>query len=191
MEGGGREEGLCTYAKGKIVHEQWRFLTFKDWLYNIVNFKTETNRSQDATLGNTHLLLIRIKQSGLSANLEQSVGQTPINEGRQVASKSMAVQIREYTVFPRGVVSSVQIEENTRTCIFCCCFCSFFFCFFVFLLLFLAKAFATVTIKTTQMICRATFFSWHRTAPRPRNLWFPRPTSIGCSPYSSSFCTNN
>ena len=73
--------------------------------------KTEKNRRQDATLGNTHLLLIHIRQSGPSSNLKQSTGQKPINEGRQMASKIKFVKIRQYTVFPRGV-SFFQIKEN-------------------------------------------------------------------------------
>ena len=48
---------------------------------------------QDATLGNTHLLLIRIRQSGPSSHLEQSMGQKPTNEGRQMASKIKVVKI--------------------------------------------------------------------------------------------------
>ena len=66
------------------------------------SFKTEKDRRQNATFGNTHLLLIRLKQSGPSSHLEQSMGQKPINEGRQMASKIKVVKIRQYTVFPRG-----------------------------------------------------------------------------------------
>ena len=111
-------EELCSYTKGKIIHEQWRFWTFQDWLDNIVNFKTEKNRRQDAALRNTHLLLIRIRQSGPSSHLEQSMGQKPINEGRQMASKIKVVKIGQYTVFPRGVVSFFQIKENGKNVFF-------------------------------------------------------------------------
>ena len=60
----------------------------------IFNFKSKKNRRQDATLGNTHLLLVRIRQSGPSSHLEQSLGLKPINEGRQMASKIKVVKIR-------------------------------------------------------------------------------------------------
>ena len=105
--------------------------------------------------------------------LEQSMGQKPINEGRQMASKIKIVKIRQYTVFPRGVVSFFQIEENGQNV--------FFF----------GKSITNVTSKSNQMIGSATVFSENRTAPRPINLWIPRPTSIGCSPSSPSFCTSN
>ena len=106
----------------------------------IVNVKTEKNRRQDATLGNTHLLLIRIRQTGPSSNLEQSMGQKPINEGRQMASKIKVVKIREYAVFPSGVVSFIQTKENGNS------------------MLFFGKTITNVNIKTNQMICSAMVF---------------------------------
>ena len=42
------------------------------------------------------------------------MGQKPINEGRQMASKIKVVKIGQYTVFPRGVVSLFQIKENGK-----------------------------------------------------------------------------
>ena len=111
-------EELCTYTKGKIIHEQWHFWTPQDWLDNIVNFKTEKNWRQDAALRNTHLLLISIRQSGPRYHLEQSMGQKPINESRQMASKIKVVKIGQYTVFPRGVVRFFQIKENGKNVFF-------------------------------------------------------------------------
>ena len=102
----------------------------------IVNVKTEKNRRQDATLGNTHLLLIRIRQTGPSSHLEQSMGQKP----RQMALKIKIVKIRQYTVFPCGVVSFFQIKENGKNV--------FFF----------GKSITNITIKSNQMICSATVF---------------------------------
>ena len=64
-------------------------------LTSFVNFKTKKNRRQDATLRNTHLLLVHIRLSGLSSHLEQSMGQTTtINEGRQTVFKFKLVEIR-------------------------------------------------------------------------------------------------
>ena len=45
-------------------------------------------------LGNTHLLLVCIRQKGISYHLEQSMGQKLINEGRQMAMKIKVVKIR-------------------------------------------------------------------------------------------------
>ena len=106
----------------------------------IVNFKSEKNRRQDATLGNTHLLLVRIRQSRPGFHLEQSMGQKPINECRQMASKIKVVKIGQYTVFPRGVVSFFQIEENSQNV--------FFF----------GKSITNVTIESNEMIGSATVF---------------------------------
>ena len=75
-------EELCTYTKGQINHEKSRFQTFQIRLDSIVNFKTEKNRRQDTSLRNTHLLLIRIGQSGASSHLKQPMGQKP--KGRQI-----------------------------------------------------------------------------------------------------------
>ena len=102
--------------------------------------RPEKNRRQDATFGNTHLLLIHIRQSGPSSNLEQSMGQKPINKDRQMASKIEIVKIRQNAVFSRGVVSFFQIKENGKNV--------FFF----------GKSITNVTIKTNQMICSATVF---------------------------------
>ena len=44
-------------------------------------------------------------------------------------------------------------------------------------------------IKPDDLQCYV--FSKNHTALRPINLWIPRPTSIGCSPSSPSFCTSN
>ena len=63
-------------------------------LTSFVNFKTKKNQRQDATLRNTHLLLVHIRLSGLSSHLEQSMGQKPINEGRQTVFKFKLVEIR-------------------------------------------------------------------------------------------------
>ena len=42
------------------------------------------------------------------------MGQKPINEGKQMASKIKVLKIGQYTVFPRGVVSFFQIKENVN-----------------------------------------------------------------------------
>ena len=98
------------------------------------------------------------------------MGQKPINEGRQMASKIKVVKIGRYTVFPRGVVSFFQIKENGKN--------EFF----------LGESITNVTIKSNQMICSATVFP--KTA-QLRGHWIPRPTSIGCSQSSPLFCTSN
>ena len=46
------------------------------------------------------------------------MGQKPINEGRQMASKIKVAKIGQYTVFPRGVVSLFQIKENGKNVFF-------------------------------------------------------------------------
>ena len=84
----------------------------------MIYIKTKKNSRQDATLGNTYVLFIQIGQSGPSSHLEQSMGQKPINEGRQMASKIRVVKIRQYAVFPRGVVSFFQIKENGNNVFF-------------------------------------------------------------------------
>ena len=66
------------------------------------------------------------------------MGQKPINEGRQTASKIKVVKIGQYTVFPRGVVSFLQIKGNGKNV--------FFF----------GKSITNVTVKSNQAICRAT-----------------------------------
>ena len=86
------------------------------------------------------LPIIRIRQSRPSSHLEQSMGQKPINEGRQMASKIKVVKIGQYTVFLHGVVSFFQIKENGKNV--------FFF----------VKSIMSVTIKSNQMICSAMFF---------------------------------
>ena len=68
------------------------------------------------------------------------MGQKPINEGRQMASKIKVVKIGQYTVFPRGVVSLFQIKENGKNV--------FFF----------GKSITNATIKSNEMICSATVF---------------------------------
>ena len=42
------------------------------------------------------------------------MGQEPINEGRQMASKIKIVKIGQYTVFPRGVVGFFQEKKKER-----------------------------------------------------------------------------
>ena len=69
------------------------------------------------------------------------MGQKPINVGRQMASKIKVVQIGQYTVFPRGVLSFFQIKENGKN------------------MLFFGKSITNVTIKSNQMICSTMFFS--------------------------------
>ena len=69
-----------------------------------------------------------------------SMGQKPIDESRQMASKIKVVKIGQYTVFPRGVVSLFQIKENGKNV--------FFF----------GKSITNVTTKSIQMICSATVF---------------------------------
>ena len=64
-------EERCTYIKGKIVTNNDASGPFKTDFTILLN----KNQRQDATLGNTHLLLIRIRQSGPSSHLEQSMGQ--------------------------------------------------------------------------------------------------------------------
>ena len=49
---------------------------------------------------------------------EQSMGQIPINEGRELAPKINVVKIGRYTVFPRGAVSFFQIKENGKNVLF-------------------------------------------------------------------------
>ena len=49
------------------------------------------------------------------------MGQKPLNEGRQMASKINIVKIGQYTVFPRGVDGFFQVKENGK---------NFFFFFF-------------------------------------------------------------
>ena len=68
------------------------------------------------------------------------MGQEPINEGEQMASKIKVVKIVQYTVFPRGVVSFFQIKENGKN------------------VLFFGKYITNVAIKSNQMICSATVF---------------------------------
>ena len=46
------------------------------------------------------------------------MGQKRDNEGGQMASKIKVVKIRQYTVFPRGVVSLFQIKENGKIVFF-------------------------------------------------------------------------
>ena len=46
------------------------------------------------------------------------MGEKPINEGRQMASKIKVVRIGQYTVFPRGVVRFFQIKENGKNVFF-------------------------------------------------------------------------
>ena len=101
-------EERCTYIKGKIVTNNDASGPFKTDFTILLN----KNQRQGATLGNTHLLLIRIRQRGPSSHLKQSMGQKPINEGRQMASKIKVVKIRQYTVFPHGVVSFFKIKKN-------------------------------------------------------------------------------
>ena len=67
------------------------------------------------------------------------MGQKPINEGKQMASKIKVVKIGQYTVFPHGVVSFFQIKDGNNV---------FFF----------GKSITIVTIETNQMICSATVF---------------------------------
>ena len=101
------------------------------------------------------------------------MGQKPINESRQMASKIKVVKIGQYTVFPRGVVSFFQIKENGKNVFF-----------------FWQKHYeCNYQIETDDLQCYGS--SENRTAARPVNLWIPRPTSIGCSPSSPSFCTSN
>ena len=64
---------------------------------------------------------------------------------------------------PRGVVGFFQVKENGKN------------------VFFLGKNITNETVKSYQLICSATFFSENRTAPRPINLWIPRPTSIAYS----------
>ena len=42
------------------------------------------------------------------------MGQKPINESRQMASKIKVVKIRQYTLFQRGDLSFFQIEKNGK-----------------------------------------------------------------------------
>ena len=86
------------------------------------------------------LPIIRIRQSRLSSHLEQSMGQKPINEGRQMASKIKLVKTRQSTVFPRGVASFFRKTKLARTW-------SFF-----------GRSITNVTIKTNQTVCTATVF---------------------------------
>ena len=97
-----------------------------------------------------HLLFIRIRQNGPSSHLEQSMGQKPIDEGRQMASKIKVVKIGQYIVFPHGVVSFFKIKENGNDV--------FFFIFFFILFVCFGKSITHVTIKTNQVICGARFF---------------------------------
>ena len=106
-------------------------------------------------------------------SLKQPMGQKPLNEGRQMASKIKIVKIGQYTVFPRGVVGFFQVKESGKN------------------VLLLGKSISNETVKSYQLICSATFFSENRTAPRPINLWIPRPTSIACSSSSPSFCISS
>ena len=46
------------------------------------------------------------------------MGQKPITEGRQMASKIKVVKIRQYTVFSLGVVSFFQIKEIGKNVFF-------------------------------------------------------------------------
>ena len=46
------------------------------------------------------------------------MGQKPINESRQMASKIKVVKIGQYTVFPRGVVSFFKIKGNGKNVFF-------------------------------------------------------------------------
>ena len=55
---------------------------------------------------------MRIRQSGTSSHLEQSTRQKPINESRQMALKMKVVKVRQYAVFPHGVISVFQIKED-------------------------------------------------------------------------------
>ena len=74
---------------------------------------------RSATLGNTHLLLICIRHNGPSSNLEQLMGQKPINEGRQFSLKIEVIKIRQYTMFPCGVICSFfQVKENGKNMFF-------------------------------------------------------------------------
>ena len=75
-------------------------------------------RIGDASLRNTHLLLIHIGQSGASSHLKQPMGQEPINEGWQMASKIKIVKIGQHTVFPRGVVGFFQVKEKGKNVFF-------------------------------------------------------------------------
>ena len=71
-----------------------------------------------------------------------SIGQKPINESRQMASKIKVVKIRQYTVFARGVVCFFfQIKEDGNNV-------SFLF----------AKSITNVINKMNQMIFSATVF---------------------------------
>ena len=68
------------------------------------------------------------------------MGQKPINESRQMASKIKVVKIGLYTMFLRGVVSLFQINENGKN---------------VFLF---GKSITNVTIESNEMIGSATDF---------------------------------
>ena len=68
------------------------------------------------------------------------MGQKPINEGRQMASKIKVIKIRQYTVFPCGVVSFIKVKEDCNN------------------MFFLGNRMRNVNIKTNQMICSAMVF---------------------------------
>ena len=98
------------------------------------------------------------------------MGQKPINEGRQMASK---IKIGQYTVFPCGVVGFFQVKENGKN--------MFFF----------GKKALRMKLSIVPADLQCYVFSENSTAPRSINLWIPRPTSIVCSPSSPSFLTTH
>ena len=101
------------------------------------------------------------------------MGQKPLNEDRQMASKIKIVNIGQSTVFLRGVVGFFQVKETDKNVFF-----------------FWQKHYEkNCQIVPAALQCYA--FSENRTAPRRINLWIPRPTSIACSSSSPSFCISN
>ena len=91
---------------------------FKTDFTILLNLRLKRTGDKILPPGNTHFLLTRIRQSGPSSNLEHLVGQKPINEDRQMASKIKVLKIRHYTVFPCCVVSFFQIKENGKNVFF-------------------------------------------------------------------------
>ena len=84
----------CIHREKSSTNNEAYELFKTDFTIIIVNFMTKKVWRQDATLRNTHLLLIRSRQSGTSSHLEQ------------------------YTAFPCGVVSFFQIKENGNNVLF-------------------------------------------------------------------------
>ena len=57
----------------KVIHKQGATCTLQDSFNNVVNLNAEQGWGQDATLWDSHLLLVQLRQSGTHSNLKRTL----------------------------------------------------------------------------------------------------------------------